>query len=74
MEGYEAAEWDTRLSGVQGDHSTNIGRDGYRYGFNGITTLIDTAYRFGALTVFLSVLFVIYIYIHTHICMKYIFL
>ncbi len=47
-------------------------------GFNGTTTLIDTAYRSGTLTVFLSVLFVIYIYIHTyihtHICMKYIFL
>ncbi len=25
MEGYEVAEWDTRLSGVQGDHSTNTG-------------------------------------------------
>ncbi len=31
------------------------------------TTLIDTAYRSGALTVFLSVLFVIYIYIYTYI-------
>ncbi len=30
--------------------------------FNGITTLIDTAYRSGTLMVFLSVLFVLYIF------------
>ncbi len=34
----------------------------------GITTLTNTAYRFGTLTVFLSVLLVIYIYILYNNC------